>query len=257
MNLSDTITRDDQGGAIGVDGYLTLLLSNLVLLLSGGLYWCWLLGRVFRVAKNTGTAPVRCDAISVLGMRLDHNAVRSEYVQRLKRAKCLFDAGAAQKILVIGGLTGDSTISEAQGGKDYLVQLGIAADCILLEDRSRHTLENLSNVRALYLESNRLMTNNLQKSVPDENDSDTAKPEAGAAMLNIVIVTNRFHLARSQIMAETFCISHTLSAAEDRFVMDASNLLRLLVEAYFIHWYMVGKVWSRVTRNRKSLGRIS
>ena len=37
---------------------------------------------------------------------------------------------------------------EAQAGRDFLVEQGVPADSVWMEARSRHTLENLFNVRA-------------------------------------------------------------------------------------------------------------
>lgn len=216
-------------GPIGGDGYWTLLLSNLIIAGSAGLYWLWLIRHVYLTAKCASPVSKSCDYITVLGMRLVQDQAQASYIERLQRARQLFKDNVADKILIIGGVTGANTLSEAQGGKDFLVQQGVAAESILLEDRSRHTLENLHNVRAQYL---------------------------GRDNKSIALITNRFHLARSQMMATGMGIRHQLCAAEDRPPRFWQALPRIMLEAYYIHWYQVGKLWSYSVRSEKSLSRI-
>ena len=222
-------TNNTAPDPVGGDGYWTLLLSNLLIACSAGLYWMWLIRHVYLTAKHATPVSQRCDYITVLGMRLVDNQAQSRYLDRLYRAKQLFNEEIADKILIIGGITGANTLSEAQGGKDFLVLQGIAPDSILLEDRSRHTLENLHNARAQYL---------------GRNDK------------SIVLITNRFHLARTHIMAKGLGIRHHLCAAEDKPVRLWRIMPRIILEAYYIHWYEVGKLWSYSIRSEKSLNRI-
>ena len=60
-----------------------------------------------------------------------------------------------------------------------------------------------------------------------------------------------------EILAKGFKIEHSLCAAEDKLPSDAKTFLRLMLEALYINWYYVGKVFSHVTGFKHMLDRIS
>lgn len=57
----------------------------------------------------------------------------------------LIRSGLARRVLISGGVPydGSGTISEAQGIRSALVELGIGNDVIMVEERSRNTMENV------------------------------------------------------------------------------------------------------------------
>ena len=67
-------------------------------------------------------------------------------------------------------------------------------------------------------------------------------------------MTNRFHLARAGLMAETLGIAHRLCAAETgwRAMPGAS-----VQEAVLVHWFLVGRTFCRVTGHARMLARIT
>ncbi len=72
-----------------------------------------------------------------------------------------------------------------------------------------------------------------------------------------MLVTSRYHLARSQALARGLNLQPVLCAAEERLRLNPLTLWRLGLEAWYLHWYEVGKTWSRWTGNRHSLARIT
>ena len=72
-----------------------------------------------------------------------------------------------------------------------------------------------------------------------------------------VLVSRRYHLARAQALARGLGLQPVLCAAEERLGRDPWTCWRLVLEAYYLHWYAVGKTWSRWTGNRHSLARIT
>jgi uncharacterized SAM-binding protein YcdF (DUF218 family) len=226
---SEARTANATDHAVGLDGYLTLLLSNLVLIVTAGLYWLWLIKVVYQCGKHTPAQAQNCDLIAVLGMRPDNNRINDEFKTRLNRAATLFEYGYANAILVIGGKTGNNTYSEAELGVRYLLERGLSANHLMSEDHSRHTLENLYNAKRLFL----------------------SRQNQSAA-----IITSRYHLERSHRMAKSLQLAHRLCAAEDEFTLDVKTLFNILKEAYFIHWYEIGKVWAYGANSQKSLNRI-
>ncbi len=215
--------------SLGADGAATLLLSALLLLASGGLSLLPSLYGVTRTAWRTPTGGGRPMVVAVFGKRLRDNQPDREYRARLQRAAALYRAGLAERILLLGGITGGARLSEAAAGAGYLQERGVPQERLHQEDRSRHTLENLAHARTLLAE----------------------------APAPLLLVTSRYHLARCSVLARGFGLEHRLCAAEERLAWTPGLAIRLAGEAFYLHWYWVGKGWSRLTRNRKSLARIS
>ena len=215
---------------IGADGWLTLLLSTVVIALVGGLSLLWVGRRVLHHARKTASI---CNAdielILIPGVRLSTGQPNHDFRLRLKRARLLYQQYGSQ-LLLMGGITGNEKLSEASAGKLFLVDQGIPPAELLLEDSSRNTLENMHNARK------QLRANNIER---------------------YVMVSNRYHLARCQALANGLGMYPMLCAAEDNFSAAPSTWPRLLLEAYYLHWYHTGRLWSRLTKNSHSLARIS
>ena len=91
------------------------------------------------------------------------------------------------KFVVSGGQGADEIVSEAQAMRDYLLEKGVLADAILMEDKSTTTWENLKNSLAV-IRADRA-TND---STDDANDdTDTASNDFTTA-----VVTSDFHVFR-------------------------------------------------------------
>jgi len=91
------------------------------------------------------------------------------------------------KFVVSGGQGADEVVSEAQAMRDYLLEKGVPAAAILMEDKSTTTWENLKNSLAV-IRADRA-TND---STDDANDdTDTASNDFTTA-----VVTSDFHVFR-------------------------------------------------------------
>ncbi len=217
-------------GAIGADGLFTLLLSNIVLAATLGLSLAWPLRHVVRTARNAPVSVSPGSMLVILGMRLANGTVTRDYALRLERARRIYSDDNSRHILIVGGVTGAAVVSEAAAGSEYLVSRGVRAEQILVEEASRHTLENLRNARSL-MES--------------------------TGFDRFSMISSRYHLARSLIIAQGLGLNPDLCGAEDEFRLQVAGLPRLLLEACYLHWYYTGAIWSRLTRSKKSLERIS
>ncbi len=211
------------------DGLGTLILSSLIILLSGGLTLSLLLLYVLKQAMFTSIQTTQQSLLLVFGKRLQNNQPDHEYRTRLQRANVLLTADSQHHVLILGGQTGDASISESQAGKNYLVQQGIAEQRIQTEARSRNTLENLKEARKLFAEE----------------------------VMDATLISNRYHLARISAMARGFGLRIHCCAAEASFEPSPRVLLKLLFEAVYLHWYFTGKYWARLTHNKRMLDRIS
>ncbi len=218
--------------SLQTDGFGTLALAVIVLFACAGLSLLPPLYRVWSTARQTkalaATVNSEPPVVAVFGKRLKENRPDDDYRSRLGRAVALYRTGHAESILLLGGITGGARISEAAAGADYLRCQGVPESKIRQEDRSRHTLENLSQARDLL---------------------DGKHP--------LLFVTNRYHLARCSTLATGFGLTHGLCAAEEHLEWSPGLVVRLLGEAFYLHWYWIGRSWSIATRNRKSLARIS
>jgi uncharacterized SAM-binding protein YcdF (DUF218 family) len=209
---------------VGFDGLATLLLSNLIIITTLGLTPLAILIYVARIAT---TAPKWISGqfwILVPGACLRNNQPSTEFKRRLERAYQLFEELPGNKIVILGGVVGSNTISEAEAGRTYLLHRGVPESHILMEQHSGNTLDNFLFAKA-------------------------EKPQVGQT--NTVIVSNRYHLARCGVMANSLQIEHQLCAAEERLCWSPLNLLRMLKEAYRLHWYWCDIYWTRVTGNEK------
>lgn len=190
----------------------------------------WLGRLVLRQARTTPhTCNTRIDMILIPGMQLSAGEPNQDFRLRLHRARQLHQQHGCH-LLLMGGLTGGEVVSEAAAGKQFLVRQGVESSAVQLEDGSRNTLENLSNTRR------QLHHDGIER---------------------YVLITNRYHLARCQALAHGLGMTPLLCAAEECFNWPPSSWPRLLQETYYLHWYHTGKLWSRMTRNRHSLSRIS
>lgn len=190
----------------------------------------WMGRRVVQQAQDTPTlCETDIDLVLIPGMKLTQGQPNDDYQKRLKRGQLLFQQHGA-RLLIMGGITGNEIQSEAHVGKLFLIEQGIPSTALILEDRSRNTLENMFNAR-----------NTLSSTQTD----------------NFAMVSNRYHLARCQALANGLGMYPTLCAAEDHFSAPVSIWPRLLLESFYLHWYYTGKIWSRVTKNSHSLSRIS
>lgn len=132
------------------------------------------------------TQPVKSDTIIVLGAKILGQDPSLMLRLRLDEAIKLYEAGYAPTIIVSGAQGPDESISEAASMKAYLLNHGIPAERILLEDQSFNTYQNLAN-------SHKLMQVN--------------------SLRTAVIVSNASHIRRSLLLAQNLGIQATGSPA--------------------------------------------
>lgn len=214
---------------MGADGAFTLMLSTGLILLTAGLSWLVMSLHVLQVARVTSNRTRPVDWILVLGRQLLGSAVTLDYAARLNRAAAIAAAQPRAQVLLLGGMTGEGPFSEAEQGRRFLIQRGLPAERIHTEDGSRHTLENLQE----------------------------ARKRLGESPGKLLLITSRYHLARSQTLAAGLGLQAQACAAEAAFDWSAGKLCRIMLEGGYLHWYWVGHLWVSLTRRRSSLARIS
>jgi uncharacterized SAM-binding protein YcdF (DUF218 family) len=211
---------------LGRDGTITLAVAAVAAILTAGVAPALATIAVVRRAWRAPVLPDRAPLqILVLGHRLEAGAPSAAFEQRLLRAALLARRFPAAKVVLLGGRAAPGLPTEAEVGRGRLLAQGLDPARITLETESRHTLENLTNHRALH---------------------GIEGPEA--------LITSRFHLYRVQLMASGLGLAPMLVAAEDRLRVEP---VRLLAEGFRVHWYVTGRLLARAMRRRAWLARIT
>jgi uncharacterized SAM-binding protein YcdF (DUF218 family) len=99
---------------------------------------------VWRAAHTDDASAVdRADVIMVLGAAEYDGQPSPVFAGRLEHAQLLYEQHRAPIVIVLGaGQPGDVT-TEAQAGRDYLVQRGLPPDAVMAEPVGHTTLESL------------------------------------------------------------------------------------------------------------------
>ena len=115
------------------------------------------------------------DAILLLGYGLDENDQATPELQlRVKAAARAYREGYSDIIVACGGTTENHKISEAEVMQALLLEEGVPQECILLENKSQITIENM-----------RFAANVL----------------GGAKGKRVLVVTSDYHVRRSVLTA--------------------------------------------------------
>lgn len=134
------------------------------------------------IAVGYLTQPSVSDTIIILGAKLIGKSPSTILRLRLDKGIKLYEERYASSIIVSGAQGEDEEVSEAASMKDYLIEHGIPAEHIIIEDKSFNTYQNLAN-------SHKIM---------QERNFNTA-----------IIVSNVSHIRRSLIVAQNLGIAAT------------------------------------------------
>jgi len=149
---------------------------------------------VYRQARQSQLVPA--DAIVVMGAAQYNGNPSPVLKARLDTALDAYERGLAPIVIVTGGNQAGDAFTEAGTGRDYLVDLGIPADAILVEDRSTNSEQNLRNTVVI------------------------ARDEG---IESVVIVSDGFHLFRSKMIARDLGLDATGIAAADSPIGQGSG----------------------------------
>lgn len=154
----------------------------------------------------------RCGCIIVLGAKVHADGSMSRCLRlRCDAAANAWRNGAAERMILCGGRLGDAPRSEAEAMAEYLRGCGVSERALLMEDRSRNTVENLQNAREI---------------MAREGFADAA------------IVTSDYHVQRALWIARKLSIRACGIAARSPsgFIARLKNLLRECV-SWCVFWY--------------------
>jgi len=202
-----------------------------------GLPLIWQFFRAYNVASKTALPKQATGTWIIFGKKLQHNQVDLEYKQRITAAYQALENHHPKTLIFQGGVTQKNTLSEAQAGLKYFNSLFTETQSLqkknvklLLEDRSKNTLENLKQTRKLLFEQQ--------------------EP------LNVVLISNRYHLLRCSIIAKNLGFSTELLPAENDWTLNLRQVYKILLESIFLNWYSTGKFVSLLLNNKRMLNKI-
>jgi uncharacterized SAM-binding protein YcdF (DUF218 family) len=219
--------------SIDYDGLITFILSSLLILCTLFLPLVVVYIRAVRIAKTQSGIIAGVENLFVFGKKLINGAIDDEYKRRLDSAHDLITKHPEIRLVLLGGPSKEGGISEARAGLEYLKSRGIDQDHkVQLEERSRNTLENLRHAQQLLF--------------PD-----------GAESSPIILLTNRYHLPRSALIADSLGFAPVLYPAERRFPSSMWDWGKLLKETFYMFWFQTGKSWARIIRNQRMLDRVT
>ncbi len=156
---------------------LVLAVPLVLALIAGAVIW--------QARTNEARA---ADAIVVLGAAQYNGRPSNVLSARLDHALDLYEQGLAPRIVVTGGRAEGDTYTEAESGYMYLVERGVPDSAILMESEGRNTWASMQGVAAL-----------LEDSGVDR----------------LLIVSDGFHLLRTELMAREFGFEAYGSPAPD------------------------------------------
>jgi len=144
--------------------------------------------------KAMNDFPEKPYAVIVLGCKINGEAPSKMLRQRLDTAENYLKENPDIICIVSGGQGGDEIIPEAVAMKNYLVAKGIGEDRILVENKSKSTLENLK----------------FSKKLMDENKLGN----------NVTIITDGYHQFRAGMLAsEAGFVSNAVSAKTELYLL--------------------------------------
>lgn len=142
--------------------------------------------------------PPPSDAIVVLGAAQYDGRPSPQLAARLDHVVTLWNEGVAPVVMVTGGKQPDDRFTEAEASRRYLVDRGVPDDVILMENIGRTTYQSLE------LASTALL---------------------GAGRDRVVLVSDPFHLKRSELIADGFGLD-AVGSATPTSVVDGWQALR-------------------------------
>ena len=212
------------------DALHSLAVAGLACVASLGVVYVGYFVHVVRIARSAPCEPGRGQTVLLFGKHAPRGRPDPDFQARLQRAATLWRQRPPRSMLLLGGGPAGAP-TEAALAQAHLRELGIPTDApLVLEDRSRDTLQNLRNARALW--------------------------QPGAAPDTVTLLSSRYRLARCALLAGQLGLRWELCAAEPAQSWRPAALWRLAGEAAYVCWADVGARWARLIGHQRMLARL-
>ena len=129
----------------------------------------------------------KVDYVIILGARVKGEKPAKSLMERIKAATEYLKENPEVKVIATGGKGKNEGIAEGVAIKRELLKNGISEDRIILEDKSKNTVENFRF--------------SLEKIRNSENGKNKNSENNGNRKIKVLIVTNDYHIFRSKNIA--------------------------------------------------------
>ena len=129
----------------------------------------------------------KVDYVIILGARVKGEKPAKSLMERIKAATEYLKKNPEVKVIATGGKGANEDIAEGVAIKRELLKNGINEDRIILEDKSKNTVENFRF--------------SLEKIRNSENGKNKNYENNGNRKIKVLIVTNDYHIFRSKNIA--------------------------------------------------------
>lgn len=159
----------------------------------------------------------QADVAIVLGTAIWGDEPSPVFRERINQGIRLYKSGYVKKIIFTGGKVNGNVLSESYVAKKYAEKQGVGSTDILIEERSRITLENMKFARELMVE------NHLPKAL---------------------VVSDPLHMKRAMSMAKDMHISaYPSPTSSSRFKSRKAKFGFLMGETVFYTVYRIYRVF--------------
>lgn len=178
------------------------------------LYFLVTLAQVWTAGRSDSfaTSDRAVDAVVVLGAAQYDGRPSPQLQARLDHALRLWQRGAAPIVVVTGGKQQGDRFTEAESGREYLIDAGVSPESILVEPTGTSTFDSLQSLR---------------------NDSGVD------TITRVVIVSDPYHVLRASLVARELGFDAMSSATRTSVTRGSDAFARNVREALGI---MVGRV---------------
>lgn len=191
--------------------FLAILISLADLLLFYGTF-LYLSYIIYAFFLNLFPVKKEPQTIIILGAGLFGDKVPPLLAQRLDKGLAIYEKFNQKPVIIVSGGQGDDEwISEAEAMTGYLIDKGVPADSIFLENKSRTTLENLIFSKLLMLAH-------------------------GLEQDRVVLVTNSFHALRAGIYMKQVGLKGRSIGSRTAFYFLPSAWIRETAGLIRIYW---------------------
>ena len=129
----------------------------------------------------------KVDYVIILGARVKGEKPAKSLMERIKAATEYLKKNPEVKVIATGGQGKNENVAEGLAIKRELLKNGISEDRIILEDKSKNTVENFRF--------------SLEKIRNSENGKNKNSENNGDRKIKVLIVTNDYHIFRSKNIA--------------------------------------------------------
>lgn len=182
-------------------------------------YFAVTLWQVWTTGRSDQARPV--DAIVVMGAAQYDGRPSPQLAARLDHVVELWPDGLAPMVVVTGGKQPADRFTEAEASAQYLIDRGIPASAIVLENDGSNSYDSLERVAAIL--GDRAADGDGGQAGQDARDGQDAP--------SVLVVTDPYHSLRSRLIAQEVGLRAYVSPTDTSVVTGARSLERHVWEA--------------------------